>query len=530
MTLLEVKNLDVSFRVGPHIVPAVRGVNLSVSQGETLAVVGESGSGKSVTAASILRLLPPGAGLIGPSTQIIFDDMQLDELDDKALRRVRGNDIGMIFQEPMISLNPLQTILRQVGEPLKVHRGLRGEELVREVLELFDMVQLDAGKERLHAYPFELSGGQRQRVMIAMALANRPKLLIADEPTTALDVTIQRQILDLLADLQKRLDMAMLFITHDLGVVRRIADRVMVMEKGRVVEEGPRDQIFDAPKHPYTARLINSEPDEAGPSMPAGAHRVLDVKNLDVRFPIRKGVLKRVVGHVHAVNSASFELHRGETLGLVGESGSGKSTLGASLLGLVEASGSVKFMGKELIGLKFKDWRPLRREIQIVFQDPFGSLSPRMSVAEVIAEGLQVHEPQLSPAEVDARVVRALELVRLSAEDRHRYPHEFSGGQRQRISVARALILEPKLMILDEPTSALDLSVQQDLLELLKQLQRDLGLSYIFISHDLRVVRAMSHRIMVMRRGEIVEQSTSKQLFNAPKHAYSQELLQASLF
>ncbi|MFG1360457.1 ABC transporter ATP-binding protein [Xanthobacter pseudotagetidis] len=527
--LLSVRDLSVAFRRAdaPGGALAVRGVSFDVAKGETLALVGESGSGKSVTALSILKLLPyPAAS--HPSGEILFKGRDLLTVSERELRGVRGNDITMVFQEPMSSLNPLHTIEQQVGEMLILHRGMSTRAARARTLELLAEVGIPDPESRLSAYPHQLSGGQRQRVMIAMALANEPDLLIADEPTTALDVTVQAQILKLLKDLQARLGMAMLFITHDLSIVRKIADRVCVMQHGEIVEQGGAEETFLHPRHAYTQALLKAEPKpDPAPSSP-DAPIVVETQDLKVHFPIKRGVLRRTVGHVKAVDGVSVAIRRGETLGVVGESGSGKTTLGLALLRLISSKGPVAFLGRRIDGLSFKALRPLRAEMQIVFQDPYGALSPRMSVADIVGEGLLVHQKTLSEAEREARVVAALADVGLDPESRHRYPHEFSGGQRQRISIARAMALEPAFVVLDEPTSALDMIVQAQIVELLRALQRKRELTYMFISHDLRVVSALASNILVMRGGQVVEQGPAHDVFANPKEAYTRALFAAA--
>lgn len=525
--LLEVKDLSVAFRQGGKQNLAVDGVSFDVAKGETLAIVGESGSGKSVTALSVLKLLPYPAAR-HPSGAIYFKGRDLLAMSENDIRAVRGDDITIIFQEPMTSLNPLHTIEKQIGEILELHRGMKGEAARARIVDLLTQVGIPDPETRLGAYPHQLSGGQRQRVMIAMALANEPDLLIADEPTTALDVTVQAQILKLLKDIQTRLGMAMLFITHDLGIVRRIADRVCVMNKGKIVEQGPVERIFTAPEHPYTRALLAAEPkpDPAPPQPDAPV--VVQTDDLKVWFPIKRGVLRRVVGHIKAVDGISIAIRKGETLGVVGESGSGKTTLGLAMLRLISSDGPIVFMGNKLQGLKFKEMRPFRRDMQIVFQDPFGSLSPRMSIADIIAEGLDVHQPQLSNDEREARVVQALEDVGLDPESRFRYPHEYSGGQRQRIAVARTLVLEPTFIVLDEPTSALDMLIQAQIVDLLRDLQKRRNLTYMFISHDLRVVAALASRLVVMRHGKVVEEGPAAELFKNPKSDYTRALFAAA--
>ena len=520
--LLTVAGLRVSFGA----TAAVDGVSFALRKGETLALVGESGSGKSVTALSILQLLPATARQAG---SIRFQDQDLVGAAATAMRAIRGDRIAMIFQEPMTSLNPLHTIERQIGETLTLHRELAPEAARAQTIALLELVGLSDPERRLGAYPHELSGGQRQRVMIAMALANEPDILIADEPTTAVDVTIQAQLLALLQELQRRLGMAMLFITHDLSIVRAIADRVCVMQGGRIVESGSVADVFAAPRHPYTRMLLAAQPSGAPAPVPAGAPPLLRCDDLRVWYPIRKGVLRRIVDHVRAVDGVTLALREGETLGVVGESGSGKSTLGFAVLRLVDSRGGITFDGRDLAALRGGALRPLRRELQIVFQDPYGALSPRLSVGQIIEEGLRVHGVGTTPAEREARIVAALEEVDLDPDSRHRYPHEFSGGQRQRIAIARALVLHPKLVVLDEPTSALDVSIQAQIVELLRALQARHRIAYLFISHDLRVIRAMSHRILVLKDGVVVEQGDAAAVLGAPREAYTQSLLRAAL-
>jgi microcin C transport system ATP-binding protein len=525
--LLSIRDLHVCFAQGESSVHAVRGVSFDIAAGETVALVGESGSGKSVTALSVLRLLHyPAAS--HPRGEILFKGRDLLRVPDRELRAVRGGDISMIFQEPMTSLNPLHTVERQVSETLIVHRGLGQRAARARVVELLDQVGIDDPETRLASYPHQLSGGQRQRVMIAMALANEPDLLIADEPTTALDVTVQAQILELLKSLQGRLGMAMLFITHNLGIVRRMADRTCVMTAGEIVESGATEEIFSRPRHAYTRHLLAAEPRGEPPAADTRAVTLVKAEDLRVWFPIRRGLLRRTVGHIKAVDGVDLELREGETLGVVGESGSGKSSLGLALLRLIGSEGRVVFMGRAIEGLSWKALRPLRRDMQIVFQDPYGSLSPRMPVAAIVAEGLNVHHRGLAATEVDRRVVQALQEVGLDPQSRFRYPHEFSGGQRQRIAIARAIVLEPKLLVLDEPTSALDVSVQAQVVDLLRDLQQRRGLGYIFISHDLKVVRALANTLIVMKDGKVVEQGPAAEIFDAPHAAYTQELLAAA--
>jgi len=525
--LLSIRDLSVSFRHGGRETLAVDHVSFDIGKGETMALVGESGSGKSVTALSVLKLLPYPAAR-HPSGRIVFKDRDLLPLTERDMQRVRGDDITIIFQEPLSSLNPLHTIEKQIGEILLLHRGLTGKPARARTLEVLSQVGIPDPESRLKCYPHQLSGGQRQRVMIAMALANEPDLLIADEPTTALDVTIQAQILALLNDIQKRLGMSLLFITHDLGIVRKIAQRVCVMKAGRIVEQGDVEQVFAAPAHPYTRALLAAEPKlDPAPPRP-GAPLLLEAKDLKVWFPIRRGVLRSTVGHIKAVDGVSIALRKGETLGVVGESGSGKTTLGLALLRLISSDGPIVFMGHELQGLRFKQMRPFRRDMQIVFQDPYGSLSPRLSVAEIIKEGLNVHFGDMSESERGQRVVRALSDVGLDPDTCHRFPHEFSGGQRQRIAVARAIVLEPSFVVLDEPTSALDMLIQSQMVDLLRDLQKRRDLTYLFISHDLRVVAALASRLIVMRAGKVVESGDAAALFRSPKTDYTRALFAAA--
>ncbi|MCX8281862.1 ABC transporter ATP-binding protein [Phyllobacterium sp. 0TCS1.6C] len=525
--LLSVRDLSVAFTQGEKQSMAVDHISFDIFPGETVALVGESGSGKSVSALSILKLLPyPPAS--HPSGQILFNGEDLLDKDERDLRRVRGNDITMIFQEPMTSLNPLHTIEKQIGEILKLHQGL-GDRAARErTLTLLQEVGIRDPEKRLGAYPHQLSGGQRQRVMIAMALANRPKLLIADEPTTALDVTVQAQILELLAELKSAQGMSMLFITHDLGIVRKIADRVCVMTGGKIVETGPTREIFDNPQHAYTRHLLAAEPRGNPPGADLSAAPVMRGENVKVWFPIKEGFLRRTVDHVKAVDGIDVTIRAGQTLGVVGESGSGKTTLGLALARMISSEGVIRFGETDINQYSFKQMRPLRRELQIVFQDPFGSLSPRMSVADIIAEGLEVHEPRLSAQDRDARVVSALKEVNLDPENRFRYPHEFSGGQRQRIAIARAMVLNPRFVMLDEPTSALDMSVQAQVVDLLRSLQQKHNLAYLFISHDLKVVKALANDVLVMRNGKAVEYGTAEEIFSRPKTEYTKALMAAA--
>ena len=518
--LIEIRDLRVAF-AGQEV---VHGLNLDIRRGECLALVGESGSGKSVTAHSILRLLP--GKNVSSSGAIRYNGVDLLHASEQQMRGLRGNRIAMIFQEPMTSLNPLHTVEKQISEVLEIHKGLKGRAARERTLELLELVGIRQPVQRLKAYPHQLSGGQRQRVMIAMALANEPELLIADEPTTALDVTVQQKILELLIELQQRLGMSLLLISHDLNLVRRIAQRVCVMRQGEIVEQADCETLFRAPQHPYSRLLIEAEP--SGAPVPSEYdHNLLEVDDLKVWFPLPKALFSRQQDYIKAVDGVSFTLQRGKTLGIVGESGSGKSTLGQAILRLVESEGNIRFGNKQLSLLNQRLMRPLRRQIQVVFQDPFGSLSPRMSVQQIIAEGLLTHGIG-TEAEREAAVIRVLEEVGLDPQSRHRYPHEFSGGQRQRISIARALVLEPALILLDEPTSALDRTVQKQVVELLRQLQIRHGLTYLFISHDLAVVHALAHDLMVIKDGKVVEQGSSREIFAAPKHPYTQELLKAS--
>ncbi len=525
--LLDVRNLSVAFHQGGQTTLAVDHVSFTLEKGGTLALVGESGSGKSVTALSILKLLNyPAAS--HPSGEVWFKGQNLLTASANELRAVRGNDITMVFQEPMTSLNPLHSVERQIGEILELHKGLTGAAQRARIVELLELVGIRDPASRLDAFPHQLSGGQRQRVMIAMALANEPELLIADEPTTALDVTVQAQILKLLKELQARLGMAMLFITHDLGIVRKFADHVCVMLKGEVVDAGPVAGVFANPTHDYTRRLLGAEPKGRALPVEADAPVVLQAGPMKIWFPVKRGLLRRTVSHVKAVDGVSVQVRAGETLGVVGESGSGKTTLGLAILRLISSEGPVLFLGQRLDGLSSRQMRPVRRSLQVVFQDPYGSLSPRMPVVDIVAEGLGVQYAALSQVERRARVAAALTEVGLDPASMDRYPHEFSGGQRQRIAIARAVALEPTFIVLDEPTSALDMSVQAQIVELLRDLQARRGLSYLFISHDLKVVRALSHRVLVMQNGRIVEEGEAEALFTAPKTAYTKALLAAA--
>ena len=525
--LLSINDLSVAFGLGERQVLAVDRVSFDIIKGETVALVGESGSGKSVTALSIMKLLPyPPAH--HPSGTIHFKGQELLALPEHEIRKVRGNDITIIFQEPLTSLNPLHTLEKQLTEILLLHQGITGAAARSRIVELLGQVGIDDPEGRLGSYPHQLSGGQRQRVMIAMALANEPDLLIADEPTTALDVTVQAQILKLLKEIQRRAGMAMLFITHDLGIVHKIADRVCVMKEGKIVEQGPVERVYGAPEHSYTRALLEAQPRVDPAPIKPHAPLVVETKDLKVWFPIKRGVLRKTVGHIKAVDGVSVAIHKGETLGVVGESGSGKTTLGLAILRLISSDGPVVFMGHQLQGLKFKQMLPFRRNMQIVFQDPYGSLSPRMSVSDIVEEGLWVHHPKLTLQEREQRVVQALTDVGLDPETRFRYPHEFSGGQRQRIAVARAIVLEPTFIMLDEPTSALDMLIQSQIVDLLRDLQRRRDLTYLFISHDLRVVAALASRVVVMRGGKIVEEGPAEELFKSPKTAYTRALFAAA--
>ena len=528
MTLLSVRDLSVTFRTPGADVEAVRGVSFDLERGETLALVGESGSGKSVTALSIVQLLPYPVASHGPASHILLDGEELVGAPDAVLRHIRGNRIAMVFQEPMTSLNPLHTVAKQITETLHLHKRLSGAAVRARAIELLHLVGLAEAESRLDAYPHQLSGGQRQRVMIAMALANEPDILIADEPTTALDVTIQAQILKLLKELQARFGMALFLITHDLTIVRKMADRVAVMTHGEIVEAGPAERIFAAPQHPYTKRLLAAEPKGEPITIDPPPPVLLTAQALKVWFPIKRGVLRRNVGYVKAVDGIAFQLREGEPLGVVGESGSGKTTLGLALLRLIPSTGTINFDGRAIDGLSSGAMRPLRREMQIVFQDPFASLSPRLSVGQIVEEGLKVHRIGGDAAARRALIAAALEEVGLDAEAVDRYPHEFSGGQRQRVAIARALVLKPRFVVLDEPTSALDMSVQAQIVDLLRELQARHRLAYLFISHDLRVVRALAHDVMVMKDGKVVEAGPAHQIFAAPAHDYTRALMAAA--
>ncbi|MGB7260852.1 MAG: ABC transporter ATP-binding protein [Albidovulum sp.] len=523
-TVLEFENLSVSFRQDGRLIEAVKGVSFSVGKGETVAIVGESGSGKSVTALSTVALLGDNAVVSG---SVRYLDQEMVGAPEALLRKVRGNDISFIFQEPMTSLNPLHTLEKQLSESLSLHQGLSGAPARARVIELLEKVGIDNAERRLPDYPHQLSGGQRQRVMIAMALANGPELLIADEPTTALDVTIQAQILDLLAELKTREGLSLLFISHDLGIVRRIADRVCVMQGGEIVEQGPVDQIFANPQHPYTRMLLSAEPKGHPDPVPEDAKEIVRTDNLRIWFPIRRGLLRKTVGHVKAVNAASISVRSGETLGIVGESGSGKTTLALAIMRLIASDGPILYLGQDISAWQPGELRRLRRDMQIVFQDPYGSLSPRLTAEQIIAEGLTVHglEPGRDRREM---VTEIMKEVGLDPATMTRYPHEFSGGQRQRIAIARAMILRPKVVVLDEPTSALDMTVQVQIVDLLRALQRRYGLAYLFISHDLRVVKALAHKVIVMKAGDVVEAGDRAAIFDTPKTDYTRALMAAA--
>ncbi|MEJ8570868.1 ABC transporter ATP-binding protein [Microbaculum marinum] len=525
--LLSIRDLRVDFRQAGGVTHAVRGVSFDIAKGETLALVGESGSGKSVTALSILKLLPyPPAE--HPSGEILFRGENLLDEDDRDLRRVRGNDITMVFQEPMSSLNPLHTVERQIGEILEIHRGMSGSAARKRVIELLDRVGIRDPETRLGSYPHQLSGGQRQRVMIAMALANEPDLLIADEPTTALDVTVQAQILKLLKELQEQHGMAILLITHDLGIVRKVADRVCVMTNGEIVEAGVTKDVYENPQHEYTRHLLAAEPKGDPPAADPTAPVVMEADDLKVWFPIKRGFFRRTVGHIKAVDGVDVTVREGQTLGVVGESGSGKTTLGLALLRMISSNGRIVYLGQEIDTFSFGKMRTMRDDIQIVFQDPYGSLSPRMSIADIVGEGLKVHQTGLSYEERRARVANALTEVGIDPATMDRYPHEFSGGQRQRVAIARAMVLEPKFVMLDEPTSALDMSVQAQIVDLLRDLQKRHGLAYLFISHDLKVVRALANDVIVLRAGKVVEHGPAQKIFERPETDYTKALMAAA--
>ena len=525
--IVTVKNLSVEFGEGKDASRVVKDISFDIAKGETVALVGESGSGKTVSALSILKLLPNSAS--HPTGEILFEGRDILKTPEHEMRQIRGDKISIIFQEPMTTLNPLHTIEKQVGEILKLHQGLSDNQARVKVIELLTKVGIRDPEARLDSYPHQLSGGQRQRVMIAIALANEPDLLIADEPTTALDVTIQAQILELLKKLQSEMGMAMLLITHDLGIVRRMADRVYVMQNGEIVETGAAKQIFESPKHAYTRHLLAAEPKGTPPSGNPTGPVVVETDNLKVWFPIKRGWLQKTVDHVKAVDGLSMKLRAGETLGVVGESGSGKTTLGLALLRLISSDGPIAYVGQRIDGFNSKEMRPLRKEMQVVFQDPYGSLSPRLTVGQIIEEGLIILEPELDDAARRLRVGSALKEVGLDANAQDRYPHEFSGGQRQRIAIARAMVLEPKFVMLDEPTSALDMSVQAQIVDLLRDLQKKRNLAYLFISHDLKVVRALCNYVIVMRNGKVVEEGPARDIFESPKEDYTRALLAAAL-
>jgi microcin C transport system ATP-binding protein len=525
--LLRVRDLSTRFLLPTGPVEAVKNVSFDIAKGDTLALVGESGSGKSVTALSIVQLLPYPLAQ-HPSGSIQFKGQELIGASKALLRDVRGDEISMIFQEPMTSLNPLHTVEKQINEMLILHKGLGREAARARTLELLAVVGIPDAAKRLGAYPHELSGGQRQRVMIAMALANEPDLLIADEPTTALDVTIQAQILKLLKELQAEFGMALLLITHDLGIVRKMADTVAVMTQGEIVEQAPTEDIFENPQHEYTQRLLAAQPKGDPIKAPPDAPIVMAGAEIKVHFPIRKGLLKRTVDYVRAVDGISLNVREGHTVGVVGESGSGKTTLGLALLRLISSVGEIHYQGAAIHGLGAQQLRPLRREMQVVFQDPYGSLSPRLSIGQIVEEGLKVHNLGGTREEREALIVAALEEVGLDPESRHRYPHEFSGGQRQRVAIARAMVLKPKFLVLDEPTSALDMSVQAQIVDLLRELQDRNNLAYLFISHDLKVVRTLADEVIVMRDGKVVEHGPAQQIFEAPREPYTQALMKAA--
>ena len=525
--LLSIDDLSVNFDTPSGVVEAVRHISFDIGKSETVALVGESGSGKSATALSVLQLLPYPVAR-HPSGSVRLQGNEVMGADETALRDIRGNRISMIFQEPMSSLNPLHTVHKQIAETLILHKEMSEIEARARVVQLLKLVGLVNAEQRLTAYPHELSGGQRQRVMIAMALANEPDLLIADEPTTALDVTIQAQILKLLKDLQAELGMAMLFITHDLGIVRKIADRVCVMCEGEIVETGETASLFANPQHEYTQRLLAAEPKRNKRVLEDAAPLIIEGEDVKVWFPIKKGLLRRTVDHVRAVDGISVTVRAGQTVGVVGESGSGKTTLGMALLRLEKSTGGIRFEGQDIQGLSVSDLQPLRRQMQVVFQDPFGSLSPRMSIGEIIAEGLKIHDPDSDAAGRNVKVVQALQDVDLEPKSRFRYPHEFSGGQRQRIAIARAIVLRPRFIVLDEPTSALDMSIQAQIIRLLSDLQRKYGLAYLFISHDLKVIRALSDHVIVMKDGKVIEQGATEAIFDNPVEPYTKALMAAA--
>jgi len=524
--LVEIKGLSVQFKMGDEVNTVVSDVSLSIHRGETLALVGESGSGKTVTAMSILKLLPsPPAQW--PSGEIFYNDQDMLRISESALRSLRGQNIGVIFQEPMMSLNPLHTVGKQIAEVLKIHKGLSMIKAEPLIVDWLKRVGIENPEEKINAYPHQLSGGQQQRVMIAMALVNEPELLIADEPTTALDVTIQAQILDLINELKQELGMSVLFITHDLAIVKRFSDRVVVMKRGEIMEQGITHELFAAPQHPYTQALLRTLHVRRDDTVDESASVLMQADALKVWFPIQKGLFRKTVGHVKAVDGISFSLRQGESLGIVGESGSGKTTLAHAILKLVNSEGAYQFDGQAMAGLDSRAMRPFRQSMQLIFQDPYGSLSPRMSVEEIIGEGLEIHQIG-TPASRAEKVIETMKLVELDPAWKNRYPNEFSGGQRQRIAIARALIMEPKLVILDEPTSALDRTIQMQVVDLLLKLQKQKGLTYIFITHDLMIVQAMCHQILVMRQGKVVEQGSTQAIFDTPQEAYTKQLLSAA--
>jgi len=527
MNLLNVENLSVSFRTAGKVVEAVINTSFSIEAGETFALVGESGAGKSVTALAIMRLLPEKY-VFYPSGSVMYKGKDLMEASDEDMQRIRGKSIAMIFQEPMTSLNPLHTVEKQITESLTLHQRLSAAEARQSAIELLQLVQLPEAEERLGAYPHQLSGGQRQRVMIAMALSNEPDLLIADEPTTALDVTIQAEILDLLKRLKQRFNMSLLLITHDLEIVRKMADRVAVMRAGKIVEQGAAEEVFTSPRHEYTRYLIESELREGAVQVRTEEKTILQTDSLSVAFPIYRGIFRRVKGYVNAVNDVSLKINAGQTVGLVGESGSGKTTFGLAVLRLISSKGSIRFIERELQDMKSSYIRPLRKEMQIIFQDPFESLNPRLTVGQIIEEGLRVHHIEDSERSRSDIIADVLREVGLEPDIQSRYPHEFSGGQRQRICISRALVLRPKFLVLDEPTSSLDMSVQTQIIQLLKNLQRKYQLAYLFISHDLKVVRSISHYILVIRQGDIIEYGSTEKIFASPEHRYTRSLLKAA--
>lgn len=527
--ILEIKNLHVDFKIPSGNFHAVKGISLDIERGQSVALVGESGSGKSVSALSIMKLLAYPAASHREGSSILFEGEELIDKGETFMRTIRGQQIGMIFQEPQSALNPLHTIDKQIGEILKIHQGMSRDNVKIRVLELLDIVGLPNIKDRLKAYPHELSGGQKQRVMIAMALANNPELLIADEPTTALDVTVQAQILELLEDLKKELNMSLLLITHDLSVVEKMADKVCVMRHGELLETNDAKTLFSQPEHNYTKMLLSTRPHGSVKVINAKAKTLVSGDNIKVHFPNKKNFFGKAISHIKAVDGVDINIKNGQTLGVVGESGSGKTTLGLAVIKLLASTGTIEFDGKDISSLARKDMRHLRSRMQIVFQDPYASLSPRMSVAQIIGEGLKLHRKNLTDEKLDKLVIEALEDVQMNPDTRNRYPHEFSGGQRQRIAIARAVVLAPDFIVLDEPTSALDVSVQAEIVDLLRKLQEKHNLSYMFISHDLRVVRAMSHNVLVMKDGKIIEQGSAQDIFNSPKEQYTKTLLNAAM-